>query len=57
MFDFKKFLKKEEPKTLEQMFKSKLLSEEEFLRFRIVQKEMSLRKVKTKLAKFLKGKK
>lgn len=58
MFNFKKFLKKEGPKTLEQMFKSALLSKEEFLRFKIIQKEMSLRKAKLELARFLKkGKK
>jgi len=54
MFDFKKFLKRETPQTLEQMFKSALLSREEFLRFKIIQKEMSLRKAKKELADFLK---
>lgn len=45
--------KKPDPKDI-----SKLLSEEEFLRFKIIQQEISLRKAKSELAKFLKkGKK
>lgn len=57
MFDLKQFLgqffKRKSPGSLRD-----LLSKEEFLRFKIVQKEMSLRKAKTELANFLrKGKK
>lgn len=49
----KQFFKRKSPGTLKG-----LLSKEEFLRFSIIQKEMSLEKAKTELAKFLKkGKK
>jgi len=54
MFDFLKgIFKRKNPGNLEG-----LLSKEELLRFSIIQKEMSLEKAKTELAKFLKkGKK
>ena len=49
MFNFNKLFKKKNSETLK-----RLLSKEEFLRFSIVQKEISLEKAKTELAKFLK---
>jgi len=51
MPNFLDFLKKEKP-----VLKT-LLSEEEFLRFSIIQKEMSLAKAKKELEKFLKKRK
>lgn len=51
----KKFFKRKKPDSQDL---SKLLSKEEFLRFKIIQQEISLRKAKTELTKFLKkGKK
>jgi hypothetical protein len=49
--------KKEKPKTLREMFKVGLLSNEEFLRFTITQKQVSLTKSKKELLEFLKKRK
>lgn len=55
MFDFKQFFKRKRKNS--ETLKG-LLSQEEFLRFSIIQKEIILEKAKTELAKFLKkGKK
>ncbi len=48
---------KKRPETLKEMFKAKLISEEEFFRFTIVQKQASLDKAKKELLAFLKKKK
>lgn len=51
-----KLLKKEKtnnPKTLKQMFATGLISKEEFLRFAVVRKGMSLEKAETELRDFL----
>jgi len=45
------------PKTLKEMFKAGMFSEEEFLRFKITQTEVQLAKEKQKLADFLKKRK
>lgn len=48
---------KKRPETLKEMFESKLISEEEFFRFTIVQKQASLDKAKKALLDFLKKQK
>lgn len=54
---FKVLKKSLTPKKTDKKEIKKLLSKEEFLRFKIIQEEISLLKAKTDLAKFLKKRK
>lgn len=56
MFNFKEFFgsgKKSEAKTLKQLFKLGWISEEEFLRFMVVKKGISLTQAEAELKRFL----
>lgn len=48
---------KKRPETLKEMLKAGLLTEEEFLRFKITKQQMALDKTKKKLLDFLKKQK